>query len=493
MIVSFLFLGEHSLGCGEDHLRRIPRLSIDQHRMKPQHVSTVLLFSVCPLFDGALMAQGIAAGSGHSIAVCADGTVQNWGFDHHGQLGIDATSDANPIPVSPTGLTDVAAVAGGTWFTLALHNDGTVEACGWNQSGELGDGTWSPHHVHEPVINLADVAAVRAGSIHSLALKSDGTLWAWGDNDDGQLGDGTTTDRNIPVQVDGLTDNIAMDAGYYHSLAVRSDGTVWAWGSNQFGQLGDGSVVGDSIPVQVQGLTDVMAVEAGAFSSYALKTDSTVWAWGGNGSGQLGDGTTTEQHLPVQVIGLSGITAISSFFVHAMALKEDGTVWLWGQNNSGQLGDGTLSNAHAPFQLSSPTGVTAIATGSLFSMALENDGTLWAWGQNVAGQLGNGLVTTDSLTPGMVTGLCSMATQLAPSIDEGSLQVFPNPSPGRFTVRSDGEQADLRIRNMIGQVVYRARTKGQAVEVDLASQPSGMYCVTLRTNDGVITQRVIKE
>ena len=45
-----------------------------------------------------------------------------------------------------------------------------------------------------------------AGCEHSLAVAADGTVWAWGWNDHGQLGDGTTTDRWTPVQVQGLPD-----------------------------------------------------------------------------------------------------------------------------------------------------------------------------------------------------------------------------------------------------------------------------------------------
>ena len=37
---------------------------------------------------------------------------------------------------------------------------------------------------------------VSAGNHHSIALKKDGTLWAWGFNNSGQLGDGTTENKN---------------------------------------------------------------------------------------------------------------------------------------------------------------------------------------------------------------------------------------------------------------------------------------------------------
>ena len=44
-------------------------------------------------------------------------------------------------------------------------------------------------------------ASVSLGTVHSLALRQDGSLWAWGYNDRGQLGDGTTTNRAVPVPV----------------------------------------------------------------------------------------------------------------------------------------------------------------------------------------------------------------------------------------------------------------------------------------------------
>ena len=40
---------------------------------------------------------------------------------------------------------------------------------------------------------------IAAGKFYSLALKEDGSVWAWGYNGNGQLGDGTTTNKSSPV------------------------------------------------------------------------------------------------------------------------------------------------------------------------------------------------------------------------------------------------------------------------------------------------------
>jgi YD repeat-containing protein len=54
------------------------------------------------------------------------------------------------------------------------------------------------------VSGLTGITAIAGGYFHTIALKNDGTVWAWGYNGYGQLGDGTTTTRTTPVQVSGL-------------------------------------------------------------------------------------------------------------------------------------------------------------------------------------------------------------------------------------------------------------------------------------------------
>ena len=112
------------------------------------------------------------------------------------------------------------------------------------------------------VSGLTNVTAIAGGLYHTIALKSDGTVWAWGDNDYGQLGDGSTTDRLTPVPVSGLTDVTAIAGGWYHTIALKSDGTVWAWGENYAGQLGDGTTTERTTPVQVIGLTGIATIKA---------------------------------------------------------------------------------------------------------------------------------------------------------------------------------------------------------------------------------------
>ena len=58
---------------------------------------------------------------------------------------------------------------------------------------------------------LKFVIAIAARDYHNLALKDDESVWAWGWNINGQLGDGTTTDRSIPVLVHSLSASAVSD------------------------------------------------------------------------------------------------------------------------------------------------------------------------------------------------------------------------------------------------------------------------------------------
>ena len=92
--------------------------------------------------------------------------------------------------------------------------------------------------------------AVAAGSRHTLMLKQDGSVWATGYNEYGQLGDGSTSDRHTFVQV--ILDSVKIvAAGAFHSMALMQDDSVWATGSNFYGQYGDGSTKSRKTFVQV--------------------------------------------------------------------------------------------------------------------------------------------------------------------------------------------------------------------------------------------------
>lgn len=244
----------------------------------------------------------ISAGGYHALALKSDGAVFAWGWNISGQLGTGTTDWGRTTPVQVIGLTGITAIAAGGWYghSLALRQDGTVWAWGNNSAGQLGDGTVEQRLIPVQVPGLSNVAAIAAGFFFSAAAKGDGSLWTWGANDFGQLGGTSSTTCTfftsapctlVPTQVAGITQVTAVALGRYHALARRQDGSIWSWGDNRQGQLGDGLYTGRATPRQVAALPPIARISAGGGHSVAVGTTGTVWTWGGNSRGQLGDGT----------------------------------------------------------------------------------------------------------------------------------------------------------------------------------------------------------
>lgn len=109
-------------------------------------------------------------------------------------------------PKKLEGITDVTAMSGRGHMCM-LKADGTVWCKGDNQRGQIGNGT-TGSAINKPtqVEGLAGAVSVAAGSQTSCAALGDGTVKCWGYNQRGQLGDGTLMDRSKPVTVVGLNE-----------------------------------------------------------------------------------------------------------------------------------------------------------------------------------------------------------------------------------------------------------------------------------------------
>jgi alpha-tubulin suppressor-like RCC1 family protein len=340
-----------------------------------------------------------------------------------------ATGNLTPSQVSASGS-----------HACALLPDGTLRCWGYNEYGQLGDGTTTHSSTPVAVAGITAALAVAAGHHHTCALLADGTVGCWGKNEFGQLGNGATCEAPpcktpLAVAVSGISTAVAVSPGAYHTCALLADSTVRCWGHNMFGQLGNGANTNSSTPVDVAGLPPAVAVTAGGFHTCALLADGTVQCWGRNDGGQLGDGATPDSSTPVAVSGLGPAAAVSAGAYHTCARLPDGSLKCWGRNTFGQLGNGasltyligadpqgtaglyesTLppgSHSRTPVEVVGISRATAVATGGFHTCAALADGSTKCWGQNDRGQLGDG-TNSSKPTPVAVSGLAPFAAVTA--------------------------------------------------------------------------------
>jgi hypothetical protein len=171
---------------------------------------------------------------------------------------------------------------------LALHGDGTVEAVGANESGQITVPT-----------TLGRAVAVAAGSSYSLALLETGEVIGWGSNTTGQTA--------IPTGARSGVRQIA--AGPAHALAIGHNGEVIAWGDSSNGKT--------TVPPEAS--RDIIQIATGAQHSLALTSDGRVYAWGSNSAGQ-----TTIPADAVDVIAIYASETTSA------AVTRSGQVIFWG-------------------------------------------------------------------------------------------------------------------------------------------------------------------
>lgn len=310
------------------------------------------------------------------------------GYNHNGQLG-DGTREDRNVPVQGIrGFFEVEQIEGGGWHSLIIGQDGRLFGMGYNENGQLGDGT-NIQRV-DPVVVADEVSVASASEDHSLIIKTDGSLWATGGNEYGQLGDGSTNMRNTFEQIHSNVTGMA--AGDHHSLYITLEGELWGMGKNTYGQLGFArdlpvdSVVANPHPVRINHSHKVVQVVAGGGHTLFIDSRGFLFGLGNNSSGQLGAGaqiTYSEEPLLIA----ENVQNVSAGRDHSLFVQ-DGALYAMGSNSRGQLGTGDSQDYLEPELID--TDVNLVAGGLNHSLYVKNDATLWGMGENARGQLGDG-------------------------------------------------------------------------------------------------------
>ena len=237
--------------------------------------------------------------------VPVDATIALWGDGLHAQL------------------TPTASLAPGTNYTLVV----TTELLDLK-----GDPLEAQFEANFTTESLPPVASVGAGNIHTCGLTVTGNAYCWGFNDFGQLGDGSTTGSLTPVLVSGGIRFSSISTRGGHTCGVTPVGDVYCWGENFRGQLGDGTTINRLTPVLVSGGLSFASVSTAFSETCGVTTGGDAYCWGENFFGQLGDGTTINRLTPVPVAG--GLTFASlSTGATTCGVTTTGAAYCWGRNH----------------------------------------------------------------------------------------------------------------------------------------------------------------
>lgn len=331
----------------------------------------------------------VSAGADFTLLVKADGSLWAWGENDLGQLGLGSGDTADKTyPTLAPGATDWVQVSAGNTHGAGLKKDGSIETWGSNSLGQLGVDYVTGHTTgHVTVAPAGGWTRVSAGVDHTHAIMINGNHWAWGDNTDYRLGIDAPVASVFSPNMAGSYNDIWKDleAGGNFNLAVKKDGSLWSAGGNDFGQLGlmEDATYDAIAPEQIGSETDWARVSAArlGYHGLALKKNFMLYAWGSNDRGQLGNGTTSNRNAPMPV-GISYLQ-VSAGGEHSLGIKTDGTLWAWGDHSDGQLGlgDQVVDYTSVPKQVGNePTWMQASA-GKTHSAAIKADGTVWEWGK----------------------------------------------------------------------------------------------------------------
>ena len=304
---------------------------------------------------GGLKFASISAGDDHTCGLTTRGTAYCWGDNGNGELGDGTTTDSEDDgPQAVIGGLKFVSLDVGYYHTCGLTSRGAAYCWGYNGYGELGDGTTTDSEDDGPqaVIGGLEFASISSGYLFTCGLTSGGAAYCWGFNDYGQLGDGTTTgseDDGPQAVIGGLKFASLSADSYYHTCGLTSRGAAYCWGYNGRGELGDGTTTDsdEDGPQAVIGGLKFASIQTGGYHTCGLTSRGAAYCWGANGDGQLGDGTeeNSDEDGPQRVIGGLKFARLGSDGYHNCGLTSRGAAYCWGWNEYGQLGDGTMTDS----------------------------------------------------------------------------------------------------------------------------------------------------
>src|SRR3989442_565678 len=142
------------------------------------------------------------------------------GYNYHGQLGQGDNENIYKFEEIKGIPNDIVSIACGVNHTIIQRANGTLLSSGNNYYGQLGHGDNKNRNKFEEIKGLPnDIVNIACGAYHTIIQRANGTLLSCGYNYSGQLGQGDNKNRNKFEEIKGLpNDIVSIACGFNHTI-----------------------------------------------------------------------------------------------------------------------------------------------------------------------------------------------------------------------------------------------------------------------------------
>ncbi len=323
--------------------------------------------------------------------------VYGYGNNKHGKLGISSHDIIvyNPQKVLIEEKIKVIKIYDNRTYFITIN--GEVYACGGNKYGQLGVGSYDKvvHVPHKVLLEekIKDIKIYKYNQTYFITVND--MAYACGNNEYGQLGIGSyeyyymRTPQKVLIEEKIKDIKIHVDQTYF----ITINNEVYACGVNVYGQLGIGShnkVV--CIPQKVLIEEKIKNIKLYMNRTYFITINDELYACGNGEYGQLGIGSDSEfVCIPQKVLIEEKIKDITLKYGQIYFITINGKVYACGINKYGQLGIGSHTKyVHVPQKVLLEEKIKDIKDDWDQTYFITFDNKVYACGNNNYGQLGIG-------------------------------------------------------------------------------------------------------
>jgi uncharacterized delta-60 repeat protein len=402
--------------------------------------------------DGKIVLAGYSqTGGNRNIALLrynTNGTLDST-FDIDGKVITDIANDetCNAVAIDANGK---IIVGGSVTSGTSTHSDFLIVR--YNSDGSL-DNTFDTDG-----IAFTDFSG-GYDFCYAVAVQPDGKIVAAGNRDGGGPLDFALARYNTDGTIDstfGTAGRVTTDFGSAydecHAVAIQSDGKIVA-----------------------AGYTDLF------FSGNNY--DFAVARYNSNGTL---DNSFDSDGMMMTIVG------IYSDLANAVLIQSDGKIVVSGISANSTDADFSMVRLNANGSLDNSFGtngtvITDFAGGSYdyaYASALQSDGKIILAG-------GSGITRHDFAVArynGSTVGIDELNAS-------GAFTVFPNPATADVTLNlpSSFANPELKIYNALGEVVFQKKINSEIAEIKTDGLSKGLYLLTVASEKGIETQRLIKK